>query len=257
MSFAPGRIMQLEGFLSQVAGDGPCVAVHSNKSLVLVAPAGYEVRAIDGVKTKTLNALFDAFAEAWHFPPSFTCYRSAGAFDDWMRDFDNLTNPALDRPRASGYLTEVCNAHLLLTEEPEAFSWFANHIPFYRDYYRDGLDPPAAFALLLSVPDDQLEAVRARWLAAGVQVPTVCAKYKDLILSYVNRTISAEEFESAYLALFKHDSDQVLGAEFNILEKLFFAIDDFVADPELRALYMVWTKKTYVNTRVKHTSSFT
>ena len=63
----------------------------------------------------------------------------------------------------------------------------------------------------------------------------MCGKYKDLILNFINQTISAEEFESAYLALFKHDSDQVLGPEFNILENLFFAIDDFVADPELRA----------------------
>ncbi|MGC2653590.1 MAG: colicin immunity domain-containing protein [Mycobacterium sp.] len=63
----------------------------------------------------------------------------------------------------------------------------------------------------------------------------MCTKYKDLILSYVNRKISAEQFESAYLELFKHDTDQVLGVQFNILENLFFAIDDFVADPELRA----------------------
>ncbi|SPM37733.1 hypothetical protein MRAB57_5582 [Mycobacterium rhizamassiliense] len=59
-------------------------------------------------------------------------------------------------------------------------------------------------------------------------------KYKDLISRFINRRISAEEFESAYLVLFKNDNDQVSGTEFNTLEKLFFAIDDYVADPKLR-----------------------
>ena len=62
----------------------------------------------------------------------------------------------------------------------------------------------------------------------------MCAKYRDLISRFANGQISAQEFESAYLALFKHDQDQVPGAEFNILEGLFFAVDDYVADPELR-----------------------
>ena len=165
--------MQFGGFLSQAIGHGPCVAVHSQKNSALVPPVGFEVRAVDGARMNNLEALFDAFAEAWHFPPSFAYHRSGGAFDDWMRDFDNLTNPALDRPPAIGYLTEVSNAHLLLAEELELFPWFANNIPYYRDYYRDDLDPPAAFGLLLSAPDDQLKAVRERWLAAGVQVVEV------------------------------------------------------------------------------------
>lgn len=59
-------------------------------------------------------------------------------------------------------------------------------------------------------------------------------KYRDLIFRFVNRQISAEEFEPAYLKLFKHDKDQVSGPEFNTLEKLFFAVDDYVADPGLR-----------------------
>jgi hypothetical protein len=44
---------------------------------------------------------------------------------------------------------------------------------FYRDYYRDGADPPAAFGLLLSAPAGQLDEVRERWLAAGVEVAAV------------------------------------------------------------------------------------
>ncbi len=90
-----------------------------------------------------------------------------------MRDFDNLTNIDLTKSPALGYLTELTNANLLLTEQPEEFSWFANSIPFYREYYRDGLDPPAAFGLLLSAPPPQLDEVRERWLSAGVEVATV------------------------------------------------------------------------------------
>jgi Bacterial self-protective colicin-like immunity len=62
----------------------------------------------------------------------------------------------------------------------------------------------------------------------------MCAKYKELIRKFIDCQISGREFESAYLALFKHDNDQVPGTEFNTLEGLFFAVDDYVADPELR-----------------------
>lgn len=65
-------------------------------------------------------------------------------------------------------------------------------------------------------------------------VARMTEKYKALISRFVDRQISAEEFESAYLKLFKNDKDQVSGTEFNTLEKLFFAIDDYVADPKLR-----------------------
>jgi hypothetical protein len=128
---------------------------------------------VNGANITTLDTLFDAFAGVWHFPPGFAHYRNRDAFNDWMRDFDNLTNPDLSKPPAPGYLTDVTEAHLLLIEQPETFSWFADEIPFYRDYYRDGADPPAAFGLLLSAPGDQLDDVRERWLAEGIQVAQV------------------------------------------------------------------------------------
>lgn len=90
-----------------------------------------------------------------------------------MRDFDNLTNPARDKPPASGYLTDVIHAHLFLVGQPEVLSWFANSIPFYRDYYRDEVESRAAFGLLLSAPAGRLDEVRERWLAVGAQVATV------------------------------------------------------------------------------------
>lgn len=169
----PPIIMSLDEFLTQAGDHGPCVGLHAETSSPLKVPAGVEVRTIDGTRTKTLDTLFDAFGEAWHFPQRFVHNRDA--FDDWMRDFDNLTNPALDKPPASGYLTDITDAHLILSEQPDLFPWFVEIMPFYRDYYRDEADPPAAFGLLLSVPADRLDEVRERWLAVGAQVAAVTA----------------------------------------------------------------------------------
>jgi hypothetical protein len=60
------------------------------------------------------------------------------------------------------------------------------------------------------------------------------AKYRDLIADFVGGRVPAQNFESAYLQVFKTDKDQVPSREFDVLEKLFFAIDDYIADPELR-----------------------
>jgi hypothetical protein len=165
--------MNLDEFLLQAADRGPCVGVHTVTPSSLVPPVGVELRIVNGAHITTLDDLFDAFADVWRFPPRFAQHHNKDAFDDWMRDFDNLTNPTLDKPPAAGYLTDIINAHSLLTEQPEVFSWFANSIPFYRDCYRDEADPPAAFGLLLSAPTDQLDNVRKRWLAVGIQVAQV------------------------------------------------------------------------------------
>jgi hypothetical protein len=163
--------VNLNEFVLEAAGHGACVGVHAETSLPLTPPARVEVRAVDGAHTKTLDALFDAFAEAWHFPPWFG--RNMNAFNDFMRDLDNMINTAEGKPPAPGYLTDIIDAHLLLIDRPDDFSWFVNKMARYRDYYRDEADPPAVFGLLLSVPADQLNDVRERWLTAGVQVATV------------------------------------------------------------------------------------
>ncbi|WP_197521274.1 barstar family protein [Mycobacterium sp. E787] len=134
-------------------------------------PDGFELRKIEGSRTKTRDALYDAFAEAWHFPPWFG--RNMDAFDDVMRDLDNMVTTATGRPQAPGYLTLITNAHFILAEQPDLFSWFANTMPFYRDYYRDELRPPAAFALLLSTSAAHVNEVRERWQTAGIPVVTV------------------------------------------------------------------------------------
>lgn len=163
--------MNFEEFLKQAASRGPCVGLVVAADPLSVSVPGVEFRAVSGVHTKTLGNLLESFAEAWNFPKSPTNNRDA--FNDWMRDFDNLTNPSLDKPPASGYVTAISDAHLILKEQPEMFPWFAAKIPFYRDYYRDDLDPPAAFAVLLSVPADRRDEVSERWQAVGTQIAFV------------------------------------------------------------------------------------
>jgi hypothetical protein len=163
--------MDLDQFISQAGGHGPCVGVHPETSSPLLAPASVEVRTVDGARTQTLEGLYSAFAEAWEFPPWFG--RNANAFNDFMRDLDNMVTTGTGRKPPHGYLTDITNAHLLLIQQPDAFSWFAGKWSSYRDYYRDELEPPAAFGLLLSAPIDKLHEVRQRWLSVGVRVAEV------------------------------------------------------------------------------------
>jgi hypothetical protein len=69
------------------------------------------------------------------------------AFNGFMRDLDNMVNTATGKPPAPDYPTDITDAHLLLVEQPESFSW--------------------------SAPVDQLHAVRERWQTLGIQVATV------------------------------------------------------------------------------------
>lgn len=165
------QAMDLDKFLQHAAEGGPCVGVHVAAQYPLVAPRAVEVRTVDGSQMQTVDALYDVFAKAWDFPAWFG--RNADAFDDFMRDLDNMVSAGPGRLPARGYLTDILNAHLILVEQPDAFSWFANCIPFYRDYYRDELDPPATFALLLCAPADFLDEVRRRWGTVGVHVAVI------------------------------------------------------------------------------------
>ena len=57
--------------------------------------------------------------------------------------------------------------------------------------------------------------------------------YRNLIHRFVIGDISADEFETDYLARFKDDPNQVIGEEFDILDELFADVDDYVGDPAL------------------------
>jgi Bacterial self-protective colicin-like immunity len=65
-------------------------------------------------------------------------------------------------------------------------------------------------------------------------VSRMLENYRDLIRRFVIGDISADEFETDYLARFKDDTNQVTGEEFDILDELFADVDDYVSDPTLR-----------------------
>jgi Bacterial self-protective colicin-like immunity len=65
-------------------------------------------------------------------------------------------------------------------------------------------------------------------------VSRMLERYRDLIRRFVTGDISADEFETDYLARFKDDPNQVIGEEFDILDELFADVDDYVSDPTLR-----------------------
>lgn len=58
--------------------------------------------------------------------------------------------------------------------------------------------------------------------------------YRDLIHRFIIDDISADEFETAYLRRFKDDPNQVIGDEFDVSDKLFADVDEYVSDPTLR-----------------------
>jgi hypothetical protein len=71
-------------------------------------------------------------------------------------------------------------------------------------------------------------------MPADPAVKKMCDKYAPLISSFIDRKISAQEFESRYLKLFKNDQDQIRSREFDILDRLFADVDEYTADPDLR-----------------------
>ncbi|WP_236745339.1 colicin immunity domain-containing protein [Rhodococcus sp. BS-15] len=65
-------------------------------------------------------------------------------------------------------------------------------------------------------------------------VEAMLSQYRQIIESFVQEKISADDFEAEYLRTFTNDRSQVQGSEFIILEKLFFDVDDYLSDPVLR-----------------------
>jgi hypothetical protein len=59
--------------------------------------------------------------------------------------------------------------------------------------------------------------------------------YLDLIEQFVDGRISANRFEAGFLPIFKNETTHLPEDFFNVLDGLFADVDDYVADPELRA----------------------
>jgi hypothetical protein len=66
-------------------------------------------------------------------------------------------------------------------------------------------------------------------------VATMLAAYRPIMARFLAGESTAEDFEREYLATFKNDANQVLGDEFDVLDGLFADVDEYVADPTLRA----------------------
>lgn len=61
------------------------------------------------------------------------------------------------------------------------------------------------------------------------------APYAVLLRSFVDGRLSADEFETVFLPLYKNDGTAWPGPEFRILDTLFGDVDEYCGDDELRA----------------------
>lgn len=66
-------------------------------------------------------------------------------------------------------------------------------------------------------------------------VQKVLANYEPILRRFLCGEDSAEGFEAHFLETFKGDSDQIPGKVFDIFDGLFADVDEYVADPDLRA----------------------
>lgn len=58
--------------------------------------------------------------------------------------------------------------------------------------------------------------------------------YIDLVESFTTNQIDAQQFEKSFLELFKNDSSQFKEKEYEILNSIFYDVEDFCADPIIR-----------------------
>ena len=58
--------------------------------------------------------------------------------------------------------------------------------------------------------------------------------YESLLTSFIDGKIQPVQFEKDYINLFQDHNSELTEAEHKIVEEMFFAVDDFCADPELR-----------------------
>jgi len=57
--------------------------------------------------------------------------------------------------------------------------------------------------------------------------------YKDIISCFVEKNLSARQFEKKFMQLFKYDKS-CIGETYEVLSPLFWAVEDFCSYPELR-----------------------
>ena len=156
--------MTTAAFLRHAGRSGAPVAVAP--APLSLFPAEMAVRRVDAADTATLDDLFRTVAAAWDFPEYFGAGKDA--FDDCMRDLPPRLRTATGAP-ARGYVTVIERAvELLSSASDEDLAWLATSLVFYRDHYRDEVQPPRGFAVVLRCTEAEVEELRDRWAAAGV-----------------------------------------------------------------------------------------
>ena len=60
-------------------------------------------------------------------------------------------------------------------------------------------------------------------------------RYLSLLKRFLSEELSAEEFQAAYLDMFKHENEQFESTTFLVLDALFGDVDSFVSDPAMRS----------------------
>lgn len=62
----------------------------------------------------------------------------------------------------------------------------------------------------------------------------VLQPYADAMNRFVNKEITAQQFEAEYLELFRNETELIDGDEFHVLDEVFYYVDEYTPDPELR-----------------------
>lgn len=71
--------------------------------------------------------------------------------------------------------------------------------------------------------------------AENSAVAKMIGRYEEVTRHFIFGQTNADTFENDFLTHFKTDTSQVLSAEFDILDRLFTDVDEYVADPRSRA----------------------
>ena len=71
--------------------------------------------------------------------------------------------------------------------------------------------------------------------ADGDAIARMVSGYEPLLRGFITGTIPGDEFETTFIEYFKSDKAQVRSPELDVINNVFYDVDEYVADPDLRA----------------------
>lgn len=80
-----------------------------------------------------------------------------------------------------------------------------------------------------------LERIKNLGEPGNSAVAKMIVRYESVVRHFILGQTTADTFEIDFLAQFRTDTNQVPSAEFDILDRLFTDVDEYIADPRLRA----------------------